>query len=165
MRLVIISDIHDNLVNLKKCLNWCLKNDIQSTLCCGDVTNRETLDYLVKNFPRPIYLVKGNVEIFREEEMDEYSDEVLKFGGKFNIWKIGDKLIGACHEPYLIDKVLEKGDCDIVFYGHTHKPWEEKRIGVRVVNPGTLGGVFSLGTFATYDTNNSELELKILNNI
>ncbi|MCD4694028.1 YfcE family phosphodiesterase [bacterium] len=165
MRFVIISDIHDNLVNLKKCLDWCIKNNIQETLCCGDVTNKETLDFLIKKFPNPIYLVEGNVEIFKKEEIDKYSVEVLKFSGKFNIWNIGGKLVGACHEPYLVDKVLEKGSCDIIFYGHTHRPWEEKKQGVRVVNPGTLGGMFSQATFAVYDTDNDKLELKILNNI
>ena len=39
MLIAIISDIHDNLVNLTKCLNWCNANKIKTIICCGDITN------------------------------------------------------------------------------------------------------------------------------
>ncbi len=163
MRLVVISDIHDNLVNLGKCLAWCKKNEIAATICPGDVCNTETLEFLNTNFPAPIYLVRGNMELFEDSVPEKF--ENINYGGRVAIWKIGGLNIGACHEPYLIDKVREKGFPDIIFYGHTHKPWEETRQGVRLVNPGTLGGVFSKATFATYNLETGELELIFVDNI
>ena len=64
MKIAIISDIHDNLVNLKKCLDWCGQNGAEAVICCGDVTNGETLAFLRDNFRGPIHLVRGNMEIY-----------------------------------------------------------------------------------------------------
>jgi putative phosphoesterase len=163
MRIVVISDIHDNIVNLEKCLSWCAANKVASIICCGDVTNRDTLRDLSNGFTGNIYLVRGNMEIFRDEDAAEFNN--IRYEGRVGRWEIGGRSIGACHEPYLIDKVLEKGDCDVIFYGHTHKPWEEHKSGTRLINPGTLGGMFSRATFAFWDTNKEELELKIMDRI
>lgn len=193
MKIVIISDIHDNLVNLRKCLDWCVKEKIKNLICCGDVTNSETLKFLAENFNDDIYLVRGNIEIYGEEEIKKYRN--IKYLGRIGTVELDKKLIGICHEPayisnvislfnkiknnnipvnnkivskisagkpYLISKVLEKGDCEIIFYGHTHQPFEDRRGNAKAINPGTLGGVFTKASFAVYDTLNKEAELKIL---
>ncbi len=163
MKIAIISDIHDNLVNLRKCLAWCEKNNIEKIICCGDVTNGETLGILAEEFGKEIFLVRGNLEIYEEEEIEPYKN--YTYGGRTAIWEIGGKRVGVCHEPFLIDQVLAKGKCDIVFYGHTHQPWIEEKKGIQIVNPGTLGGVFTQATFAVWDTASGKLELKLLNSL
>lgn len=164
MMIAIISDIHDNLMNLKKCLDWCSVNGMEAIICCGDVANEETIEYLSKHFSGPIHLIKGNMEIFDETVLEKY--ENIIYYGKTGRFEIGGKTAGACHEPFYTEDVAKKGKCDIIFYGHTHKPWEkvETRHGasVRLVNPGTLGGVFLKSTFAVWDTDSDNLELKIL---
>lgn len=161
MRFVIIADIHDNLVNLEKCLAWADSHGIESLICCGDLTNSETLDFLAKHFKKQIYLVNGNGEIFHEEEAGAYAN--IRYGGRKGAREaIGDKFFGFCHEPFLVQEVMELGLCDIIFYGHTHKPWIEKKKGIDLVNPGTLGGVFTKATFAVWDSVSGDLELKIL---
>lgn len=160
MKTAIISDIHDNLVNLNKCLNWCGENKIEELICCGDVANGETLEFLSRNFTGIIHLVKGNMEIYNEKEVERHGN--IKYYGRIGYFNIGDKTIGFCHEPFLIKKVLEQGKCDIVFYGHTHEPWIEKRDGIATVNPGTLGAVFQKATFAVWDSESGGLELKML---
>ncbi len=163
MKIVIVSDIHDNHVNLYKCLSWCKKNKIEEMICCGDVANDETIEILSKGFKHNIHLVKGNMCYFDEVKLKNFKNII--YYNKIGRVKIDNVWIGICHEPYLLDKVLEKGNCDIVFYGHTHKPWEEEKMGVRFVNPGTLAGMFQKGTFAVYDTKSSELGLKVLENL
>jgi predicted phosphodiesterase len=250
MKIGIISDIHDNLANLEKCLKWCAENKIEKIICCGDITNSETLSVLahyesplkgglldpetsgVARFPSRegcrrrgglsepacpersrggrVYLIRGNMEIYKEEELAAYPNIVN--GGRAAVWEIGGKIIGACHEPFLIKEVFAKNsppiegagegfsgvnsppsgrgvpprrdgvgfqdNIDIIFYGHTHKPWIEDVVGniptlpgyghpsrggeLKIVNSGTLGGVFARATFAVYDTEKSEPELKIL---
>lgn len=160
MKVVIISDIHDNLENLKKCLDWCRGKKIEKIICCGDVTNSESLQFLANNFLGGIHLVKGNVELYEEEELVGYKN--INYSGRVGRVEFDNKKIGFCHEPYLISKVLEKGDCDIVFYGHTHRPWSEDQEGVKIINPGTLGGVFQRATFAFWQTEKDEPELKVL---
>lgn len=163
MYIVIISDIHDNLVNLKKCLDWCEKEKIENLVCCGDICNNETLKFLSEKFRGQIYLVRGNLEIYEEKEIFQYKN--IKYLGRFGRFELENKIIGVCHEPYFIKKVLEHGECGIIFYGHTHDPWRSEESGAAAFNPGTLGGVFQKATFAVWDTKEKEPELKILENL
>ena len=163
MTIAIISDIHDNLINLEKCLDWCRINKTKAMICCGDVTNSETIKYLSKNFSGEIHLVKGNVELYSEAELEKYKN--ITYYGKVGRFKVGSKTAGACHEPFYIEDVIKKGRCDIIFYGHTHRPWEEKRQGVKAINPGTLGGMFQKSTFATWNTKDDEIELKVMDTL
>jgi len=161
--IAIISDIHDNLVNLEKCLTWCAKQKITEIICCGDVTNSETLRFLALAWQGLVHLVKGNMEIYDEDELKQYQN--IKYYGKVGRIEFVGKIIGVCHEQYLCDKVLGQGPCEIVFYGHTHKPWQSEKGGAKLVNPGTLGGTFQKATFATWDIGSNKLELKILENL
>ncbi|HTW96102.1 MAG TPA: YfcE family phosphodiesterase [Candidatus Methylomirabilis sp.] len=182
MVIAIISDIHDNLVNLRKCLAWCEKNAVEKIICCGDITNSETLGILSAEFAGKIYLVRGNLEIYQEKEINQYKN--YTYGGRTAVWEIAGKKIGVCHEPFLIKEVFSKREfpsgggvsaadevgfrnrqIDLVFYGHTHRPWIELKNGVQIVNPGTLGGVFTPATFAVWDTASGKLELKPLQNL
>ncbi len=159
MKLIILSDIHDNLMNLEKCLNWCKNENINQVICCGDITNSETLEILVGSF-KLIYLVRGNLEIYEEEELKEF--ENINYLGLFGCFEVDGKKVGLCHEKTFIKNLLSKCHCDIIFYGHDHKPWIEKKNKVILANPGTLGGVFSKATFAVWDTVTDKLELKLL---
>lgn len=160
MKIAVISDIHDNLVNLEKCLNWLKTQKIESLICCGDVTNFETLGVISKKFSGDIFLVYGNMEIYEKEEVEKHGN--IKFLGRIGRIELGERRIGICHEPYFINEVMGRGKCDIIFYGHTHRPFEEMRDGIKIINPGTLGGVFQKSTFAIYDSEKNEAELKIL---
>lgn len=160
MKVAIISDIHDNLVNLKKCLDYCKAEKVEQMICCGDVTNVETLNFLSKNFKNTIHLVRGNMEIFADEEVGEIKNII--YYGRIGNFEISGRKIGICHEPFLFDKVLERGDCEIVFYGHTHKPWIETKKNTRFLNPGTLGAVFQKATFSIWDVPKGQIDLKIL---
>jgi putative phosphoesterase len=184
MKVLVVADIHDNLPNLKKCLAFCSKNKITIMICCGDVANSETLEFIAANFSGNIYLVRGNMEIYDEAEIKAY--ENIKYLGRYGRAEIDNKKIGICHEPAYIDHLINlclsekisseekiNSGCDIIFYGHTHKPWSslmaiknnslgknEKKI--LTVNPGTLSGTFSRPTFAVWDTKTNNMELKLL---
>ena len=163
MKLAIISDLHDNSVNLSQALVWCKANDIAELICAGDLTNEDTLDQLARNFPQQIYLVRGNADNYDERLIMNYPN-IIYLARTGGVAEVDGRRIGICHEPDLADNlIIEKAE--IVFYGHTHKPWEEAREGVRLVNPGTLGGMFQKATFAVYDTDSAELELKILESL
>lgn len=159
MKFLIISDIHDNLVNLEKCVNWGKGEKITNAICCGDVVNGETLVYLAKNF-KTIYLARGNLEIYDETEIKKYKN--INYLGRFGVFELNGKTVGLCHEPWFIKKVLEIKKCQIIFYGHTHEPWIKEKAGLIMANPGTLGGVFNKASFAVYDSLSGKLELKIV---
>ena len=163
MKIAIISDIHDNVMNLLKCLDFCEKNNVEKLLCCGDVTNDETISTLGKKFPGPIFLVRGNAEIFNPEIIKKF--ENINDLGKVGAIEIDSVVVGMCHQPFLIDEVIEKYAPQICFYGHTHKPWIEERAGIKVINPGTLSGDFSKATFAFWDSASKEIKLILLESL
>lgn len=168
MKIVIIADIHDNLTNLKKCLDWCRDALVDVLICAGDITNGETVRFMSENFDKKVYVIKGNCGIFEESEINDL--ENIEYLGRMGRIELDGRWIGIVHEPFFIEEIKKEGKCDIVFYGHTHKPWIEEKVGVLEVNPGTLGGVFQRATFGYYETEGGlvskpKLELKVLDRV
>ena len=163
MRIAIISDIHDNLVNLAKCLDWCQTAKVATIICCGDIANSKTLKFLASKFSGTIHLVGGNADIYDKDEINQY--ENIRYYDKIGRIEIDGRHIGICHEPHLIPEVIAKERRDIIFFGHTHKPWIAKRQKIVTVNPGTLDDMPHSATFAVWGTTSNRLELKILDNL
>lgn len=49
-----------------------------------------------------------------------------------------------------------------MFYGHTHKPWEETVGKATLLNPGTLAGLWYKPTFALVDLATRKATLKLV---
>ena len=171
MILGIISDTHDNIPNLEKTLAWLRTEGISLIIHCGDLCAPSILTkILVPNFPGEIHLVHGNVgdRELLSKKTQEFKN--VKLHGDFGELKINGKKIAFVHQPKEGKKLAISGLYDLVFYGHTHKPWIEKiktkqgqsQKVVYLVNPGNLAGLFYKATFAIYNTETDKLELKIL---
>lgn len=163
MKIAIISDIHDNLVNLEKFLNWANKSEIQELIFCGDLCAPATLaKVLAPRFKGKIHLVYGNVSD-RELEMEKAKEfsHVIHYGdlGEF---KVEEKRIALVHYPEEAKRLAEENKYDIIFYGHSHTPWIKITGKTHLVNPGTLAGMFAKATFAVWDSKIGKIELKIL---
>ncbi|HZJ41721.1 MAG TPA: metallophosphoesterase family protein [Patescibacteria group bacterium] len=163
MVIAIISDIHDNLLNLKKCLDICLKNKITKLICCGDVGNLDTLKYISTNFLGEIFLIDGNAETYSSDEIKKFTN--INYQGLIGYTKIDNFNIGFCHKSIDIEKVKKNSDVrlDYIFYGHSHKPWLEKQDNIMIVNPGNIAGIFYQATFTLFDTQSKNLKLQIIN--
>jgi len=151
MRIAIVSDTHDNWANFKKALDWIKKENIQMILHCGDISSQEIISDAKKIF-EDIRFVKGNADF----DLD---------APNFLELEIENKKIFFTHFPAEAKKATESGKYDVVFYGHTHRPWEEKIGQCRMINPGELAGHFYKPTFAIFNINTGSLELKILEKI
>ena len=149
MKIVIVSDTHNNMANFKKAIDWANKEKIRLILHCGDICNQETIDEASKLFKGEIKFAKGN----GDHELDLPEKVELEFNGK---------RIAFCHFPDIAKKLAQSGKFDLVFYGHTHRPWDEKVGNTHMINPGELAGHFYKPAFAVYNTITGELELKIL---
>jgi len=163
MKFAIISDTHDNYSNLEKALSWMKENNVGELIHCGDLCAPSILkNTLAPNFSGKIHMVFGNVED-RETTSKIAKDfkHVTHYGDMGEVGIAGLK-IAFVHYPDKGKELAESGKYDLVFYGHNHKPWEETINTTRLVNPGTLAGLFSKATFAVYDTKTKNLELKIL---
>lgn len=147
MTIAIISDIHDNEPYLAAFLSYCREHAIAYLLICGDVGSLETLEKIPKNLFKKIYFVFGNADNFSAIDIPK---KIINLGESGIISDIGGRKIGLCHEPHKIKELLAEQP-DIIFYGHTHKPWVFVEGKTLLVNPGTLGGVFTPSTFAIWD--------------
>jgi len=165
MKVAIVADSHDNLATMTKAFSWLVKEKIELVLHCGDVCSPSMLKEMSKIFPGEIHLIFGNVDgdpfSMLKAERDGQLPNV-KFYGQTGELEIDGKKIAFGHTPLLAQGLAASNKYDLVFYGHTHQPWEEKRGACRMVNPGTLSGMFSKATFAIYDTTTDQLELKLV---
>lgn len=160
MKIAVVSDTHNNMANFKKAIDWIKNEKIQLILHCGDIASQQMITDAKNNFDGEIKFVRGNADWdleFLPEKMD------LEFNSK---------KISFCHFPDIAKKSAQSGKFDMVFYGHTHRAWDEKvaclsagREITHMINPGELAGQFYKPTFAVYDTATGNLELKILEKI
>ncbi|MFC1645236.1 metallophosphoesterase family protein [Patescibacteria group bacterium] len=160
MLVAIISDIHNNETNIKKVLNYCAENNIKKIVCCGDLASEETLNFLCDNFSGEIFYTFGNMdnEQLRDfEHVNQYKNaDIFK---KFGEAEIDGKKIAFVHFPDVAKKLCDTKKYDFVFYGHTHKPWEEKYSECKMLNPGNVAGEIYLPTFATWETTDDHFTL------
>ncbi len=149
MKIAVVSDTHNNWANFKKAIKWLNKENIELILHCGDINGQEIINETQKLFDGEIKYVKGN------------ADYELELPDKMEI-EMENKKIVFMHFPTEAKKAAQSKKYDVVFYGHTHRPWDEKVGDCHMINPGELAGQFYKPSFAVYDTSTGELELKIL---
>lgn len=163
--IAVISDIHDNWANLDKTMEV-LKNmpNISQLILCGDVCAPITLKKIVETLKdKKIHLVYGNVDgDHKNMEEIEKKQNNLKIYGLEGKTEICGKKIGFTHFKNKAKKMVEKNNFNVIFYGHNHKPWEEKIKKTILLNPGELTGFFGKSTFAIYDLNKMQAKLKVL---
>lgn len=166
MKVAIISDTHDNVPNLEKFLAWAKENKIEQIIHCGDLCAPSILAMvLAPGFDGSIHIIYGNVEDrdLVKENASHFAH--VKHYGDVGKVTLGGKHIAFVHYPKKAKELAQSGDYDFVFYGHTHKPWEEAVGQTKVINPGTLAGLFNKATFAVWDTKTGGLELQLVEKI
>ncbi len=163
MKIAIISDLHDNLVNLEKFLAWAKANKVEQLFVLGDLCAPATLKHvLAPGFTGHIYMVFGNVCDRENELVAAKTFPHVTHSGDLAEFNIENKKIALTHYPQKAKELTATEKYDFIFYGHTHKPWIEQVGPTTLANPGTLAGMFSKATFAVWDTTTNKLELKIL---
>ena len=165
-KIAITSDIHNNEVNLKKVLDFCGREKIETMICCGDMASLETLDFMNNNFSGNILYTYGNADY---DDLRDLVDE-KKYRNTYIFKKFGEaviekKNVAFVHYPQEAKGFARSGKYDFVFYGHTHKPWVEKikadanQKECVLLNPGTTAGEIYPPTFAVWETDTDKFEL------
>lgn len=153
MKILIISDSHGNLANLKHVLGFAKNTKIEGVIHCGDWNNIASVE-TVLSYGIPLYTVLGNADI------DPKVGETLKlkskmFSNDFLKIKLGGKNIGIVHKPSDIKKYFLADSVDIVFCGHLHSKDESAVGGIRIVRAGALENTIN---FAIYNTETENIE-------
>jgi putative phosphoesterase len=119
----IISDTHGRIS--KQALEALKESDV--IFHAGDVGSPEVIKSLEKI--APVYPVRGNTDMgvwARNLPMTQ-------------LVEIGGKSFFVLHNLMALDIDPKSAGIDVVVYGHTHVPSEERREGVLYFNPGSAG--------------------------
>lgn len=163
MKFAIVSDSHGNTANFKKAVGFLNNEGIKTILHCGDIGSPESLKESLEDFEGNIFGVLGNMDRDYKILIEEYNRiPGAKIEEHILTTEVFGKKIAITHYPEDARELAESGKYDLVFYGHTHKPWEEKVASCRLINPGEIAGQRFKPSFAVYDAEKDFLELKIL---
>lgn len=154
MRIVLMTDSHDNLPMLHKAVDWCNNESIDYVLHAGDLVAPFTHRAL-KNLHMPYTIVFGNNDGEREGLSVMFQDKI--FTPPYEI-ELDAKKIVMLHEPEVME-TLDVQKYDLVLYGHTHVI-DIRKEQPMIVNPGELGGwLTGRSTMAVWDTKTNNIEL------
>ena len=141
MKLAILSDIHDNVWNLKKALTMTELQDTEAMMFCGDLCAPFIVKLLGQGYTKPINLVLGNNDgdlaaiIANANNFSNIQVHGEYFRGEFD-----GKTVAANHYPDKARLLAENGGYDIVCYGHNHTLAEETVGNTQLINPGAIMG-------------------------
>lgn len=163
MKIAVMSDIHGNMAYLSRAKKIIDEGKLEIVIVCGDVQDVEALREL-DSWKQKVYIALGNADYEIRHKLDvgllwvERAEIFLDYG----VLNIGGTKLAFCHYPKYAEKLAESGRFDIVFYGHNHKPWEEKIGRTVMLNPGEIQARDGKPTFAIYDLAKMKAVLKIL---
>jgi uncharacterized protein len=141
MRLGILSDTHNNLANLRAALDFFRGEGIDILFHCGDLTDVKIASAL-EGFR--VICVLGNGDIATGEIRDTIlAQDPQNYVGLEYTGRIGESRIAAAHGhlPGRVEALVESGEYDYVFKGHSHMHADERIGFTRLINPGALGGL------------------------
>ena len=170
MRLVIISDTHDNLAWLDRVLDWLTSQHFDGVLHCGDVQSVETLRHLCQNCTVPVWVAYDPSSDILDALVFHREPWPANLKAVHERIEIAEAGLAATHRSDIAEHLAATGAYHYVCYGHTHIPWEKRRsstssgqvASVRIFCPGNLCNVRARPTFATLDTATDDLQLHIV---
>ena len=152
MKIIVFSDSHGNIANIKLVLGFAKEIKADAIIHCGDWDNLKSVEEVLLS-EVPFYAVLGNADIHQDVK-DLLEDKAKGFNEKFLKISLDNRKIGVIHN--IKDLTLSDKDFDIIFCGHTHFRSESLVNGIRVVNPGTIHSIKP--SFAVYDTGTNKVE-------
>lgn len=146
MKIIVVSDSHGNIANLKLVMGFAKKIKAGTIIHCGDWNNLKSIEEVLSS-NIPLYTVLGNADIHSEVK-GLLERKAKKFNEKFLNISLGKRKIGIVHN--IKDLIISKNKFDIIFCGHRHFKSERVINGTKVVSPGALHSIKP--SFAVYDT-------------
>lgn len=162
MKILIVSDSHDNIVRLKHVIGFAKKHKFDALIHCGDWSSADAVNTM-ENLEIVAYGVLGNADIdpqiissLRKANII-FDSDFLKLDLPAGRQDLGGRKIGVCHYPDKLKEAIESKEYDVLFCGHIHNKHKEIHGKTLVVRPGALGRTL-LPSFAVYDTEKNDVE-------
>jgi len=151
VKILILSDSHDNVVNIKVAMEIGKKANVSAVIHCGD-WDSTTAAEAVLSFGVPLYTILGNADV--DSNMETYLRLNAKgFDPDYLKFTLAGRRIGVTHKVRENDS--RHNNLDVIFSGHYHSN-ESKTIDFRkFIRPGALINGINL---AIYETETNEIE-------
>lgn len=141
MRYLIVSDTHGNERNLERALMRTYP--IEGVFHLGDLEGSES--YIEDICPCPVYMVSGNNDFFTPAP----SEQTVEIEG-YRVFMTHGHRYGVSYGLDRLREKAQKEECDLAFFGHTHRPEVAKIGDMFIVNPGSLTYPRQEGRIASY---------------
>lgn len=165
--LAVISDIHDNLINLQKALDYIKKAKADYLICTGDVQSLEAW-LSIDQLNIPVWAVMGNVDkdILGAQTIKNNLKNI-NFSPNVGSVTLEEKNILFCHYPELVKKIIANypNKYQLALAGHTHCPWEETIGSTKLLNPGNIANLYYPPSFAMINLADLKAKLILLNEL
>lgn len=158
MKIGIVSDTHDHIVNTRIALSMLRNLGAEIILHAGDFCAPSMIPLFVK------WELHG---IFGNNDGDHYRIQMrfLEIGGhlhgEFMDRTFDGKRIALYHgtQQGITDALIKSGTYDVVITGHTHQAENELHGMTLHINPGSVNGFEGSATMALYDTETGFAEI------
>lgn len=130
-KVLVFSDTHGNISNMMNIIEK--SRPLHAVIHLGDVEGDENRikTYLGKDVKT--YFVRGNNDFFT----DLPKDMEIDLGGHRCLLTHGHNY-GVGMDAYRLSMEAQARNCDIAFFGHTHRPYFRNIDGVLCINPGSI---------------------------
>jgi len=133
---MVISDTHDNLLEIRHFIEEAVKRGVTHVFHCGDIVSPFALVELMKgNFDLHGVFGNNDGEVILLNQKS--SGRIRK--GPLELVIDGYRIL-LMHEPSALDALLESNYYDFVFYGHTHRVDMRRTEKTVLINPGDGSG-------------------------
>ncbi len=157
MKIAIISDIHDNIWNLRQLLPHLA--EAEAMICCGDLCSPFIVGLLANGYGGPIHIVFGN----NDGDLYRITGNASRFEhvhlhGEFAELELGGCKFAVTHYPEVARGLVYHFAYDVVCYGHNHSFKIAQNNDALLLNPGCVMGYDPISatevpaTFIIYDT-------------
>lgn len=141
MRIAIMSDSHDHIVNLRAAVTYCGPYQVALIIHCGDLISPFMLEELAR-FGGAVHLVYGNnpgdkhlISQFCGARFPN-----LTHHGDFGALEAAGLKFAFTHYPQMARGLAAQGIFDVVCCGHNHRYQVEQFGPTLLINPGELLG-------------------------
>ena len=159
MRVAILSDSHDHILNLRAAVTYCNAYSVSVMIHCGDLISPFMLDELAR-FGGAVHLVYGNnvgdQHIISQSCGTRFPS--ITHHGVLGAVEAGGRTLAFTHYPEMARGLASQNRFDVVCCGHNHRYQVEKISNSLLVNPGELLGKDGESGFCILDCATLEVE-------
>lgn len=141
MKVIIMSDSHGNLDNVRKIMEK--EKDVDQVIHLGDLIGQDA--QLKRICGCPVHAVRGNCDYLSENPLSD----VVEIG-KNKIFITHGHNYGVDFGIDRLCSAAQENGCNIAMYGHTHVPENSVFGGIIIVNPGSVSRPRQLNHKPTY---------------